>query len=75
MPFWLRAHTLHRSPACHRPLYTKSVGIKPHCSLPPCRRVSYSQERHLFHIVVKDGITFLCMADEVTRLLSPLCIC
>lgn len=27
-------------------------------------RVSYSQERHLFHIVVRDGITFLCMADE-----------
>lgn len=31
----------------------------------PCSRVSYSQERHLFHIVVRDGITFLCMADEV----------
>ena len=30
-----------------------------------CSRVSYSQERHLFHIVVRDGITFLCMADEV----------
>ena len=29
-------------------------------------RVSYSQERHLFHIVVRDGITFLCMADEVS---------
>ena len=31
-----------------------------------CSRVSYSQERHLFHIVVRDGITFLCMADEVS---------
>jgi hypothetical protein len=29
-----------------------------------CSRVSYSQERHLFHIVVRDGITYLCMADE-----------
>ena len=34
-----------------------------------CSRVSYSQERHLFHIVVRDGITFLCMADEVRCLL------
>ena len=46
----------------------------------PRRRVSYSQERHLFHIVVKDGITFLCMADEVIQLLpvlacSPASLC
>ena len=30
------------------------------------RRVSYAQERHLFHVLVTKGITFLCMADEVT---------
>ncbi|KAK9828831.1 hypothetical protein WJX72_002301 [[Myrmecia] bisecta] len=27
-------------------------------------RVSYSQERHLFHILVSNGLTFMCMADE-----------
>lgn len=27
-------------------------------------RVSYTQDRHMFHVVVADGITFLCMADE-----------
>lgn len=27
-------------------------------------RVSYAQERHLFHVLVSQGFTFLCMADE-----------
>ncbi|KAK9825798.1 hypothetical protein WJX74_008314 [Apatococcus lobatus] len=27
-------------------------------------RVSYTQERHLFHVLISDGITFLCMTDE-----------
>lgn len=35
-------------------------------------RVSYSQDRHLFHIVVHSGITFLCMADEVRTVLGTL---
>ena len=40
--------------------------------LPPDdTRVSYSQERHLFHILVSDGITFLCMADESMRRRLP----
>lgn len=30
------------------------------------RRVSYAQEGQLFHVLVADGITFLCMADEVS---------
>jgi hypothetical protein len=30
-----------------------------------CRRVSYAQEGQLFHVLVAEGITFLCMADEV----------
>lgn len=34
-----------------------------HCSV--CSRASYSQDRHLFHIVVHSGITVMCMADEV----------
>lgn len=29
------------------------------------RRVSYTQERHQFHVYVNDGITFLCVAEEV----------
>ena len=37
----------------------------------PCRRVSYAQERHLFHVMVTKGITFLCMADEVTGCILP----
>uniref|UniRef100_A0A061R962 Vesicle-associated membrane protein 7 n=1 Tax=Tetraselmis sp. GSL018 TaxID=582737 RepID=A0A061R962_9CHLO len=33
--------------------------------LPPDdQRVSYSQERHWFHILISDGITYMCMADE-----------
>ncbi|CAD7704069.1 unnamed protein product [Ostreobium quekettii] len=28
------------------------------------RRVSYTQERHMYHVVVADGITFLCMSEE-----------
>lgn len=28
-------------------------------------RLSYSQERHLFHLLCEDGLIFLCMADEV----------
>mmetsp|Transcript_3093 Transcript_3093/g.6439 ORF Transcript_3093/g.6439 Transcript_3093/m.6439 type:complete len:217 (+) Transcript_3093:197-847(+) len=27
-------------------------------------RVSYAQERHLFHLLCEDGIIYLCMADE-----------
>jgi len=27
-------------------------------------RVSYAQERHLFHLFCEDGIIYLCMADE-----------
>lgn len=34
--------------------------------------MSYSQERHLFHIVVQDGITYLCMADEVSPIPTAL---
>ena len=30
-----------------------------------CSRVSYSQDRHLFHVVVSNGIVYLCMADDV----------
>lgn len=30
-----------------------------------CRRVSYSQDAHLFHVVVSNGIVYLCMADDV----------
>ena len=36
-----------------------------------CRRVSYAQERHLFHVLVTKGFTFLCMADEVTSSMWP----
>mmetsp|Transcript_11759 Transcript_11759/g.30108 ORF Transcript_11759/g.30108 Transcript_11759/m.30108 type:complete len:223 (-) Transcript_11759:113-781(-) len=33
--------------------------------LPPDdQRVSYSQDRHLFHILISGGLTYLCMADE-----------
>eukprot|EP00877_Chromochloris_zofingiensis_P005730 jgi/Chrzof1/15158/Cz09g29140.t1 len=27
-------------------------------------RVSYAQERHMFHVLIQDGITFVCMAEE-----------
>lgn len=27
-------------------------------------RVSYTQERHMFHVLIHDGMTFLCMAEE-----------
>ena len=27
-------------------------------------RVTYSQDSHLYHILVQDGIIYLCMADE-----------
>mmetsp|Transcript_40747 Transcript_40747/g.49429 ORF Transcript_40747/g.49429 Transcript_40747/m.49429 type:complete len:216 (+) Transcript_40747:146-793(+) len=27
-------------------------------------RVSYSQDRHLFHVTTSDGLIYLCMADE-----------
>lgn len=27
-------------------------------------RVSYSQDRHIFHILKADGLTFLCMATD-----------
>lgn len=30
-----------------------------------CSRVSYTQERHMYHVLVNDGITFLCMSEEV----------
>lgn len=29
------------------------------------RRVSYSQERYMFHVLVQDGLCFMCMAEEV----------
>ena len=34
-------------------------------------RVSYSQDRHLFHIVVHNGVTYTCMADEVRGIPAP----
>ena len=36
-------------------------------SLPARRRVSYTQDRHMFHCLIQDGITYLCMAEEVRR--------
>eukprot|EP00241_Pyramimonas_parkeae_P008085 CAMPEP_0114236606 /NCGR_PEP_ID=MMETSP0058-20121206/6931_1 /TAXON_ID=36894 /ORGANISM="Pyramimonas parkeae, CCMP726" /LENGTH=176 /DNA_ID=CAMNT_0001348561 /DNA_START=235 /DNA_END=762 /DNA_ORIENTATION=- len=27
-------------------------------------RLSYAQERHLFHLLCEDGLTYLCMADD-----------
>lgn len=30
-----------------------------------CRRASYLQEGQAFHVLVANGITFLCMSDEV----------
>ena len=30
-----------------------------------CRKVAFAQEHHLFHVLVEDGLTFLCMAEEV----------
>lgn len=27
-------------------------------------RVSYTQDRHMYHVLVSDGITFLCMSEE-----------
>eukprot|EP00878_Enallax_costatus_P020277 GHUV01021428.1.p1 GENE.GHUV01021428.1~~GHUV01021428.1.p1 ORF type:complete len:191 (+),score=39.85 GHUV01021428.1:192-764(+) len=27
-------------------------------------RVTYAQDRHMFHIMVHDGLTFMCMAEE-----------
>jgi hypothetical protein len=35
-----------------------------------CRKVTYTQDRHMFHILVQDGLTFLCMAEDVRSLLS-----
>lgn len=29
------------------------------------RRVSYSQERYMFHVLVQDGVTFMVVAEEV----------
>lgn len=38
----------------------------------PCRsRVSYSQDRHLFHVLISAGITYLCMADEAFGRRAP----
>lgn len=37
------------------------------------RRVSYTQERHQFHVYVNDGITFLCVAEEVGGDVQPAC--
>lgn len=37
-----------------------------------CRRVSYAQEGQLFHVLVADGVTFLCMADEARILLRTI---
>ena len=36
---------------------------RPACPL--CRRVSYTQERHMFHVLISDGITYLAVAEEV----------
>jgi hypothetical protein len=36
-------------------------------------RLSFSQERFLFHVLVVDGITFLCCADEVSLSLAIEC--
>ena len=36
-----------------------------------CRKVAFAQEHHLFHVLVEDGLTFLCMAEEVSNSLQP----
>ena len=36
-----------------------------------CRKVAFAQEHHLFHVLVEDGLTFLCMAEEVSTILQP----
>ena len=45
--------------------YGEDVTFKVHTALGMRRRVSYAQEGQLFHVLVSDGIAFLCMADEV----------
>ena len=34
-------------------------------------RVSYSQDRYIFHVTKADGITFLCMANDTFGSKSP----
>jgi hypothetical protein len=29
------------------------------------RRVSYTQEQHMFHVLIHEGITFLCVTEQV----------
>ena len=29
------------------------------------RKVTYTQERHMFHVLIEGGLTYLCMAEEV----------
>lgn len=36
-------------------------------------RVSYTQERHMFHILVADGLTYLVVAEEVRG--QPVVLC
>lgn len=40
-------------------------------------RVSYSQDRHIFHIMKADGLTFLCMASDTfgSKMMFPLPSC
>ena len=32
---------------------------------PEDTRVSYTQDQHMFHVLVSDGIAFICMAEQV----------
>lgn len=34
------------------------------------RRVSYAQDRHMFHCLVRDGLSFLVMSEEVKKVLQ-----
>lgn len=38
---------------------------------PEGTRVSFTQEDHMFHVLVSEGITFICMAQEVCGGLTP----
>lgn len=37
-----------------------------------CSRVSYTQERHVFHVLVYQGLAYVCMAEEVSQPLQPI---
>ena len=60
-------HGMHAVMDCHdEPFQSRHLTTKLHpCALSARRRVSYAQEGQLFHVLVAEGITFLCMADEV----------